>query len=96
MEEEVAPAAPEVEIAQHLESAPEVDIAFEPQDYAMEEASTQIVVSEASTSQPIHVALLKTAEEIKADNARVNERLDKQDIMFHLILSRIPPPPPPP
>lgn len=43
----------------------------------MEEAVTRIIVSEASASRPIHVALLKTIEEIKANNARVNERLDK-------------------
>lgn len=62
----------------------------------MEDVSTQIVVSKASASQPIPIALLKTIEEIKADNARVNECLDKQDLMFQLILSRLSPPPPPP
>ena len=73
----------------------------------MEEVATQIVVSEtqqveASVSQPsagtssqdIPNALRKTIEEIKVDNVLVKERLDKQDMMFQLILSRLPPPPP--
>lgn len=93
MEEE---AAPETKIVQHIESALEVDAAYEPQDCAMEEVATQIIVSEVSSSQPIPVALLKTIEEIKADNTRVNERLDKHDLMFQLILSRLPPPLSPP
>lgn len=42
MEEEVAP---EIEIVQHIESALEADDAFDPQDYAMEEDVSQIVVS---------------------------------------------------
>lgn len=77
------------------------------QDYVKDEAATQIVVSETqqvkvSVSQPsagtsfgdIHVGLMKTVEEIKVDNALVKYRLDKQDLMSQLILSRLPPPPP--
>lgn len=59
----------------------------------MEEAPNQIIVYEASASQPIPISLPRTIEKIKDDNAKVNERLDKQDLMFQLILSRLPPPP---
>lgn len=97
VEEEVAP---ESKVVQHLATAPEADVVFEPQDCVMEAVDAQVVISEthqfeASASQPIHVALMKTNEEIKADNVRVNEHLDKQNLMFQLILSRLPPPPPP-
>ena len=54
----------------------------EPEDAATEEARNQIVVSEASASQPIPVAVLRIIEQIKADNVKVNERLDKKDMMF--------------
>lgn len=77
------------------------------QDCVMEEAAAQIVVSETqqvevSVSQPsvgtssrdIPIGLIKTIEEIKADNALVKEHLNKQDLMFQLILSILPPPPP--
>lgn len=93
MEEE---AAPEIETVQHIESSPEAVDAYEPQYCAMEEVATQMVVSEASASQPIPISLLRTIKEIKADNAKVNEGLAMQDLMFQLILSRLPPPPPPP
>lgn len=67
----------------------------------MEEATSRVVVYETRqfevfSSQPIPIVLLKTIEEIKADNARVNKRVDKPYLMFQLILSRLPPPPPPP
>lgn len=77
------------------------------QDRVMEEVVAQIFVSEtrqlkASVSQPsagtssgdIPDALRRTIEEIKANNAVVKERLDKQDMMFQLILSRLPLTPP--
>lgn len=92
-EEEVAP---KTEIIQYIESTPEPATTFEPQDSVMEEAPTQMVVSEASASQIILVSLLRTIKQIKANNAKANEHLDKQDLMFQLILSRLPPPPPPP
>lgn len=91
MEEEEA--APETENVQHIESAPE-PAAPEPQNSVMEETPNQIIVSEASISQPILISLLRIIEQIKTDNAKVNERLDEQDLMFQLILSRLPPPPP--
>ena len=58
-EEEAAP----TESAQHIEesAAPEPS-APEPEDVATEEALNQIIVSEASASQPILVALLRTIE----------------------------------
>lgn len=86
-------AASKTETAQHIESSPEAIVASESQDCSMEETVSQLVVSEASASQPIPISLLRTIEETKADNAKVNECLDKQDLMFQLILSRIPPPP---
>lgn len=62
----------------------------------MEEAATQIVVSEtqqveSSVSPPfvgtssgdIPDAFRKTIKEIKTDNALVKECLDKQDMMFN-------------
>lgn len=61
----------------------------------MEKAPTHMVISEAFASYPILNSLLRIIEHIKADNAKVNECLDKQDLMFQLILSRLPPPPPP-
>lgn len=87
---------PKTEIVQHIESAPEPTTASDPQDSIMEEAPTQMVVSKAYSSQPILVSILRTIEQIKADNAKVNELLDKQDLMFQMILSRLPPLPPPP
>ena len=59
MEEEVAP---ETEIVQHIESAPEPTATFVPLDYVMEEDPTQMVVSEASASQPILVSFLRIIE----------------------------------
>lgn len=49
MEEE---AAPETESVQLIESAPEPTATSDPQDCVMEEAVTQMVISEASTSHP--------------------------------------------
>lgn len=86
--------SPIIEPAQHIESAAPKPSTPEPEDTAMDESLNQIVVSEASASQPIPVFLLRTIEQIKDDNSKVNERLDKQDLMFQLILSRLPPPPP--
>lgn len=76
------------------------------QDRVMEETDAQIVISEtqqveAFISQQsvgtsygdILDALRKTIEEIKVDNALVKERIEKQDMMFQLILSRLPLPP---
>lgn len=89
MEEEVAP---ETEPVQHIESASKPAATFDPQDSIMEEAPTQMVVSEASASQPISVSFLRRIEQIKDDNSKVNEPLDKKHHMFQLILSRLPPP----
>lgn len=76
-EEEATP----TESAQHIEefAAPNP---FEPEDVATEETPNQIVVSEAFVSHPIPVSLMRTIEQIKADNVKVNERLNKQDLMF--------------
>ena len=73
----------------------------------MEKAVAQPVVSEdqqievslhqqfAGTSfGEIPDALQKTIEEIKVDNALVKERLDKQDMIFQLILFSLPSSPP--
>lgn len=73
-------------------TASEVDTIYVPQECVMEETANHVVISEASASQPISITLLKTIEEIKADNARVNDCMDKQDLMFQLINSRLPPP----
>lgn len=94
MEEEEE--APETKIVQHIESAAPKFYAPEHQDSVMEKAPNQIVFSKASASQPIPDSLLRTIEQIKADNAKVNERMDKKDLIFQLILSRLPPTPPPP
>lgn len=66
------------------------------QDCVMEEVIAQIVVSQQSVGTSsifITDVLWKTIEEIKDDNALVNERLEKQDMVFKLILSRLLPPP---
>lgn len=65
------------EPAQNIESATIGPSVPEPEDSSMEEAPNQIVVSKASASQPIPVSLLRTIEQIKADNEKVNEHLDK-------------------
>lgn len=96
MEEEEEEEALEIEIVQHIEPAVLKPAAPEPRDSFMEEAPNQIVILKASAFQPILVSLLRIIEQIKADNANVNERLDKQDMMFQMILSRLHPPPPPP
>ncbi|KAI5383528.1 hypothetical protein KIW84_070782 [Lathyrus oleraceus] len=76
MEEEEEEEAPVTELAQNIEfSYPEPSVS-EPEDSAMEEALNQIIVSEASMFQPIPVSLLRTIEQIKTDNAKVNKRMD--------------------
>lgn len=79
VEEEVAP---ETEVVQHDATLPEADNVSKPLNCAMETVDAQVVVSEthqfqASAFKHIQVAVPNTIEEIKANNARVNERLDK-------------------
>lgn len=50
--------------------------------------------SARTSSGEIPDVLLKTIEKMKVDNALVKEHLDRQEMMFQLILSRLPPPPP--
>lgn len=77
------------------------------QDCIMEEPASMTIVSKTqqvgvfvsqsytgTSSGEISIKLIKTIEEIKADNAMVKEHLDKQDLMFQLILFRLPSPPP--
>lgn len=62
-----------------------------------EDQQTEVSLHQKSvgtSSGEIHDALRKTIDEIKIDNALVKERLDKQEMMFQMILSRLPPPPP--
>lgn len=85
----------------------EAEVYYGHPEYAMEEVVAYPVVSEdqrievslrqqsARTSfGEIPNVLLKTIEEMKADNALVKERLDRQEMMFQLILSRLLPLPP--
>lgn len=58
MEEEKEVLTPE--LAQNIESAALEASVSEPEDSAMEEVPNQIVVSEASTSPPIPISLLRT------------------------------------
>lgn len=84
----------------------EVEVDYGHPEFVMEEAAAQSVISDdqrievslhqqsaRTFSGEIPDALRKTIEEIKVDNALVKERLEKQDMMFLLILSRLPPPP---
>lgn len=90
--------APEIkEVIQEVvqEVVQEVEVDFGHPECVMEEAAAQEVISKdqqtefslhqqsiGTSSGEIPDALQKTIEEIKADNALVKERLEKQDMMF--------------
>lgn len=89
------------------EVTPEAEVDFGHPECVMEEVVAQPFVFEyhqieVSQNQQlsrtsygdIPDVLLKTIEEMKVENAIVKECLDMQEMMFQLILSRLPPPPP--
>lgn len=87
----------------------EADIDSDHPECVMEDVVAQSVASEeqqievsniqqsiGTSSRDISEVLLKTIEDMKVENALVKERLDRQEMIFQLILSRLPSSPPPP
>lgn len=64
--------------------------AFEKQQIVVYDNHQSVVTSFGVISE----VLLKTIADIQSESSLVKEHLDMQDMMFQLILSRLPPPPP--
>lgn len=76
--------------SRHPECVMEEDVA---QPVVFEDQQIEVSLHQQSagtSSREILDALRNTIEEIKVDNALVKKRLDKHDMMFQLILSRLP------
>lgn len=70
-----------------------------PQPVASEEQQIEVSNNQqydVTSSRGIPEVLLKNIEDMKFENALVKERMDKQEMMFQLILSRLSLPPTPP